>query len=257
MRVVRLVRVALNVSDLRAACAFYLDALGFELDGAEGEAVGLAGRSQVLRRGGQRLELTVPAEPGAPYPEDTCANDLWFQHCALVTDDIAAAHARVAAFGIRAFSHGGPVTLPGGVAAWKFRDPEGHPLELIQFPRPDPATRGGIDHSAISVADAERSVRFYGELGLSVGSRQVNAGPAQDALDGLDGVTADVVALLPAEPAPHVELLGYRHPPGRRAPLRPGDRAATRLVFAADVAEPVLMSDPDGHWLVGAPPAGS
>ena len=261
MRVTRLLRVALNVRDLRASTAFYVEALGFEPDGAERPASGLPGRARLLRRGAQFLELSAPAEPGPPYPDDTAANDLWFQHCALVTDDIGAAHARALArgggvSGVRPFSRGGPVTLPGAIAAWKFRDPDGHPLELIQFPRPDKLTRSGIDHSAISVSDAGRSIRFYEGLGLSVGSRQVNAGPAQDRLDGLDGVAADVVALLPPSPAPHVELLGYRHPSGRPARPRPAGLAATRLVFAADVPAPVLTPDPDGHWILALPDQG-
>jgi Glyoxalase/Bleomycin resistance protein/Dioxygenase superfamily len=71
----------------------------------------------------------------------------------------------------------GPQRLLSGIVAFKFRDPD--LLELIQFPRPDLRTEGGIDHSAISVADAERSIAFYAErLGLSLQSRQVNRGPA-------------------------------------------------------------------------------
>ena len=116
-----------------------------------------------------------------------------------------------------------PVTLPisaGGVTAVKFRDPEGHPLEFLQFPRganPDWNGSGimGIDHSAISVSDVAASRRFYARLGLSEAGATVNQGPTQDALDGLDGVEVEVVPMNPADKPPHVEMLGYRHPIGR------------------------------------------
>ena len=90
-----------------------------------------------------------------------------------------AAYARLAAQpGWNTISTDGPQVLPassGGVTAYKFRDPEGHPLELLAFP-PDaiPArwqkvsATGclGIDHSAISVVDTDQSIKFYERLGL-------------------------------------------------------------------------------------------
>ncbi len=268
----RLDRISLNVSDLAAATAFYTGALGFEAAPAADADPCLANllgaramRVVVLRRGRQRLELAMSDPPGASYPADSRSNDLWFQHCALVTDDIAAAHARLARFPFTPISRHGPEALPGGVVAFKFRDPDGHPLELIQFSRPDPETEGGIDHSAISVADAERSIAFYAaRLGLSVRSRQVNRGPAQDALDDLIDADVDVVSLAAKSPAPHVELLGYRAPRGRAFLLAsPSAISASRLVFAttsldgrdgavtlAGGGRACLMQDPDGHALL-------
>ena len=214
-------------------------------------------------RGHQALELCACDPPGAPMPPGSRSNDLWFQHCAISTDDIREAYERLRCFRFTPISRNGPQALPGGVAAFKFRDPDGHPLELIQFPRPDPLTRGGIDHSAICVADPNRSIAFYAaRLGLAVQARQVNRGPAQDALDALDETTVDVIALAPAASAsPHVELLGYRHPRGRPAlPFNPCDIAASRLVFSVGIgaaeqhapaspSEPSaeLFHDPDGH----------
>ncbi len=268
----RLDRIGINVSDLAAATAFYIAALGFEASpavDADSRLAGLIGaralRTVLLRRGQQRLELALVDPPGAPYPADSRSNDLWFQHCALVTDNIEAAHARLSRCPFTPISRRGPQALPGGIVAFKFRDPDGHPLELIQFPRPDPRTEGGIDHSAISVADAERSIAFYSEqLGLSVQSRQVNRGPAQDDLDSLKDVAVDVVALAAASPAPHVELLGYRAPRGRASPMSGLSAiAASRLIFAADAldgrdgvvtlgdgARVCMIRDPDGHALL-------
>jgi catechol 2,3-dioxygenase-like lactoylglutathione lyase family enzyme len=223
-----------------------------------------------LGLGEQRLDLDSFDVQGRPYPRGSTAADLWFQHCALVTDDAAGAWKHVVGIGGRPISTGGPVQLPpatGVAAAVKFRDPEGHPLELLQFP-PQSAGRWratgllGIDHSAISVSDVDASCRFYEALGLSVHGRTLNEGPTQVALDGLPSVKVDVVPMLPHRATPHIELLGYRHPSGGSAgQLQANDIAATRIVWAADRDQ--LLRDPDGHlhllrrdWRGEAAPAG-
>ena len=90
----------------------------------------------------------------------------------------------------------------------------------------------GIDHTAISVSDVAASRRFYANCGLKDADPTFNQGPAQDALDGLDGVRVDVVPMSPPNEPPHVEMLGYRHPVGRAlGPLSTNDLAATRVVW--------------------------
>lgn len=261
----RLDRVALNVGDLALATRFYCEALGFTPIDAAASDTALAGvlgvervRVARLRRGRQMLELAECDPSGAPIAPGGRSDDLDFQHCALVTADMVDAYARLRRFAIAPVSRDGPVTLPGGIVAFKFRDPDGHPLELIAFPAPDPATAGGIDHSAICVSDPAASIAFYAaHAGLAETVRQTNRGPAQAALDDLDSPVVEVVALAPAIPAPHVELLCYRHPRPRATP-HPGDRLASRLVFARlPVAETrqssqgngglTLLHDPDGH----------
>jgi catechol 2,3-dioxygenase-like lactoylglutathione lyase family enzyme len=207
-----------------------------------------------LRIGEQRVDLDSFDNPGRPYPVGATSVDLYFQHLALVTDDASAAWARAVALGAIPISADGPVTLPassGGVTAVKFRDPEGHPLELLQFPLENERRgRGagliGIDHSAISVSNASVSRSFYEALGLSVQGPTLNHGPTQEALDGLAGVEVDVVPMVPRGETPHLELLGYRKPLGRAAdPIQANDVAATRIVWAAD--RDTLIRDPDGH----------
>jgi len=106
----------------------------------------------------------------------------------------------------------------------------------------------GIDHSAISIADLAASRRFYEKHGLTMGRRTLNQGPAQVALDGLDGVEVDVLPMNPVDKPPHVELLGYRQPAGRpHPPLAANDVAATRIVWRAN--RDALVRDPDGHFL--------
>ncbi len=245
-------RVGRNVSDLAAAAAFYEEALGFQPAGAVIEDPALAeflGVERVrllrMRLGSQEIELSVCFPPGARCPPNMRADDLAFQHIAIVTKDIAGAYRHVMKIGATAISRYGPVRLPvasGGVTAFKFRDPDGHALEFLQFPAAAP----GYDHSAISVANVQRSVAFYAGLGLVVTAQQLNQGAEQDALDGLANVAVEVVALRPAQPTPHVELLCYR---GVQAavPYAPGDVGADRLVFAGNGDGLVLLRDPDGH----------
>lgn len=253
-----LLRLSLTVSRLETLAAFYETALGFHApDGAVGDPAlaallgADAARRLILRRGAQHLELVQLTPPGRPYPTLQAANDPLFQHAALVTADIEAAYARLAPHAHTAISRNGPSRLPGGITAYKFRDPDGHPLELIQFPVPNPATANGIDHTAISVADAGRAIAFYEALGLACTARQRNTGPAQDALDGLRDTSVEVVAMCPPSPAPHLELLAYRTAlvSGAVPRAAPRDLAASRTVFAAG-GQPVLRHDPDGHALL-------
>ncbi|MBW4051144.1 MAG: glyoxalase [Proteobacteria bacterium] len=253
----------LTTADAKRLARFYGE-LGFAVQDSEpigDEEMALlglegGGARVTLHLGGQRIDLDSFDVPGRPYPAGATAADLSFQHFAIVTDDAAVAWKRAEALGAVLISTSGPVMLPpstGVAAAIKFRDPEGHPLELLQFPpeqaRPWSGTHLlGIDHSAIGVSDIGASRRFYEALGLSVSDPTLNQGPTQMVLDGLPEAEVDVVPMLPQQDTPHLELLGYRRPKplGRPADgLRPNDVAATRIVWAADRDE--LIRDPDGH----------
>ena len=251
----------LVTADPERLLAFY-GAIGFTKAGEEAipreemRVLGLAGRGRrySLNLGASRLHLDDFDVPGRPYPAASTAADLIFQHLALVTTDADSAWARAKAADAVPISRGGPVTLPpssGGVTAIKFRDPDGHPLEFLQFPagaKPGWTGSGviGIDHSAISVADAAASRRFYEQHGLAEGDVTLNQGAEQVALDALDEVRVGVVPMNPPSKPPHVELLGYHGPRGRPHPrLEPNDIAATRIVWRAGVE--ALVRDPDGH----------
>lgn len=273
----RLLRFSLNTADLSRATHFYREAFGCTLLGSErcgGPAFeatfGVSGgaRRALLALGEERIELLQFDLRGASYPPGLAACDLRFQHCAIVVADIEAAYAHLSRLsGWSAISSGGPQRLPantGGVSAFKFRDPEGHPLELLAFaPGQGPERwRGrstdalflGVDHSAISVADSARSIAFYASLGLTVAGSSDNHGPEQARLDGLPAPEVDVTALALPAGGPHLELLCYRGLARGSELLRANDIAATRLVFEA---EPALRSaspdrmllDPDGHRL--------
>jgi len=244
-----------NVASLPAASAFYQSALGFTPLGPAADDPRLAtalGVQRVLAQrlalGAQQITLSQCFPPGAPAMPPA-ANALTFQHIAILTSDMAAAHTQILRSGAIPISPHGPSLLPGGLSAFKFRDPEGHPLELLAFP--DQQRAGplmlGYDHSALCVADIARSIAFYAQAGLTEAARQINTGPAQDALDGLAQTEVDVVAL--GTQKPHVELLHYRAPTSReRNILRPHDLAADRLDFAAPLFDLRLQNDPDGHF---------
>ncbi|AWN52502.1 VOC family protein [Methylobacterium sp. 17Sr1-1] len=289
----RLARIVLVSGNPDALAGFYRGALGFT-DAEAPPASDVPGaRTVPLRLGDQRLDLVAVTPAGRPYPGDVPGFSPLFQHCAIIVADMAAAHARLSAHpGWRPISTDGPVRLPdssGGVTAFKFRDPEGHPLEFLAFPpaatpaawrRPDASDPClGLDHSAISVADTARSVAFYDSLGLRVASRSLNTGPEQASLDAVADPTVEVTGLgFPDGRPPHVELLCYRGGPSRPASdLAVNDVAATRLVIAMADEEVLaaacaahagrlvsggggprpgggadaLLRDPDGHlvWL--------
>ena len=239
-----------TVADVGRAIDFYVGALGFVQD------VERSGGPARLRLGHETIELIdarTAGVGGGSEPLDVAA--LPFQHIAVVTCDMAASAARLARWAPTPISRDGPVRLPagaGGVTAYKFRDRDGHPVELLEFPagggdrrwhpgRPGKDDRHvnlGIDHSAIGIADVERSLAFYVEgLGLSVASRHRNHGDAQSRLDGLSDSVVDVVGLRPsAQRTPHLELLGRRPPrPRPRSADAPIDRdPADCIVFIVD-----------------------
>jgi len=291
--------IVLSVSDLDRSVAFYESALGFSKvserlidDRSRDDATGISGarvRSATLRLGDESIELEQYLSPaGRAIPPDSRANDLWFQHFAVVVGDMDRAHAHLSRFAARAISSA-PQTIPAsntaaaGIRAFKFRDPDGHPLELLQFPpgKGNPKWQAasdrlflGIDHTAITVADTERSLVFYRDLlGLRVSGASLNSGPTQEQLDDAPGALVRVTGLRPDENAgPGLEFLQYLTPAGGRpapADLRPGDLAHARVVLQVDDLERIadqlarrlsfdivglgagerglLVTDPDGH----------
>ena len=265
----RILRIELTVADLPRAERFYVDGLGFavahrgEVDAAMAALLSADRVTTVeLHRGGQTLVLQAFDPTGACYPADAASSDQVFQHFAIPVVDMDASLARLQPAKPLPISNG-PQHLPahsGGAIAFKFRDPDGHPLEFIQFPD---GHDDGVDHSAIVVTDAERSIAFYRDyLGFDAASSQINSGQEQDRLDGLSGVAVAVVALTLPQPIPHLELLSYQSPPIRTTRrLRPGDVAATRLVLEvdnlpadaiqlSDGRRVLLIHDPDEHALL-------
>ena len=245
--------IGITVSDLDRAVAFYTDVLGFEKSG-EKEVLGpeyerlvgvfgMRARVATLTLGRETIELTEYLAPrGRAMPPDSRGNDRWVQHIAIVTSDLERAYALLREHRVEQASTG-PQRLPdwnpaaGGIRAFYFRDPDGHFLELIQFPdgKGDPRWQKadgrlllGIDHTAIVVADTDASLRFYRDLlGLRVAGTSENWGPEQERLNGVFGARLRITTLR-APHGPGVELLEYRTPRDGRP--RPSDARANDLL---------------------------
>lgn len=259
-KVRRLVRLVLNVADLQRSRAFYVDALGFE------PVAQPRSEASVLRLGEQEIVLAQAAPGAGAYPSPRAANDPWFQHFAIAVADMETAYAHLRPHVSEPISRDGPQRLPpstGSVTAYKFRDPDGHPLELSFAPQSawaEAARAGGplflgVDHTALAVTDLAASLAFYTGLGLTPGPRLLNHGAEQDRLDGLDGVELDIAVLFTPDPGPHLELLHYRIPgpapaSSTKQRVAPGDVAATETLFSAcEGSQPTVIVDPDGHRL--------
>ena len=270
----------LTTPDAHRLSEFYQDAFDFCLLGIERRSgpdferlMGVEGGASAvtLSLGDEVVELLQFDRPGRPYPEGAISSDLSFQHFAIVVMDIHLAYQKLLSMrSWTAISTDGPQRLraaSGSVTAFKFRDPDGHPLELLAFPngqmpahwqrRANGKLFLGIDHSAISVSDTAVSIAFYGALGLRVAARSLNAGIEQERLDAVKDPRVEVTALEPQQASPHIELLSYQSILRDAITVFHGaDVATTRLVFEADGPLPARdiaaqrLIDPDGHHLV-------
>ena len=291
--------VGMTVSDMDRSVDFYSRVLGFTV-ASDVEVAGEAYeqlrdlfpvRMRVvrLRLGRESLELTEYLAPrGRPAPVDARSNDRWFQHVAIVVRDMDRAYQSLHDQHVTHVSPE-PQQLPdwnpnaGGIRAFYFRDPDGHPLELIWFPpgkgnpvwqQPTEALFLGIDHTAIAVGDTKKSLAFYRDrLGFRVAGRSENSGPEQERLNAVRGARVRITSLRVGE-GPGIEFLEYLAPRTGRAlaadargndlvhwqtRLIARDEAALESVGAhPPVAIPghelgfargVTVRDPDGHTL--------
>ena len=242
--------IGMTVSQMDRSVEFFSRALGFkkisdmEVTGPRIDTLqGLFGvRMRVVHMGlgEQTATLTQYLAPsgGRPVPVDSRSNDLWFQHFAIVVSDMEKAYERLRRFKVQHVSTAPQTILQSniaaaGIKAFKFRDADGHNLELLYFPpgKGDPRwQRGkdlflGIDHTAITVSDTKSSLKFYRDLlGMKTLGESLNVGVEQERLDNLPGARVRITGLKPAESPPGIEFLEYLAPPGGR-PMPPKTRA--------------------------------
>jgi len=245
--------IGMTVSDMDRSVEFYSSVLTFrkisdvEVSGEAYEHLqgvfGLRMRLVRMRLGDEEIELTEYLAPkGRPMPVDSRSNDRWFQHVALIVSDMDRAYQWLRQHKVT-HSSSGPQRLPdwnpnaGGISAFYFKDPDGHPLEVLHFPpnkgnpkwhRPTDRLFLGIDHTAIVVVDTDASLRFYGELlGLAVAGRSENYGTEQEHLNAVFGARLRITAIR-AGAGPGIEFLEYLAPRDGR-PM-PADERANDLV---------------------------
>jgi catechol 2,3-dioxygenase-like lactoylglutathione lyase family enzyme len=260
--------IGITVSNMDRALAFYTQVLPFERltdveqSGREFELLtgvfGARARTVTLRLGEESLALTEFLAPrGRPIPEDFRPNDAAFQHVAIVVSDMDRAYSRLREHGV-AHGSSGPQRLPewnpgaGGIRAFYFRDPDGHYLEVLQFPPGKGAPQWqraaplflGIDHTAIVTADSDRSLQFYRDmLGMTVAGESENFETEQEHLNNVFGARLRITALR-TRSGPGIELLEYLAPRnGRPASpdLATNDIAHWQTTLLTGSLDPVPM----------------
>ena len=229
--------VATTVSDMDRAVEFYTHVLEFrrisdvEVSGEEYEHLtgvfGVRVRLVTLALGDESIELQQYVVPrGRPVPLDSRSNDLWFQHIAIVVSDMDRAYAWLRQNKVE-YASSAPQRLPdwnknaAGIRAFYFKDPDGHPLEIIWFPAGKGAVKWhqtsnklflGIDHTAIVVSNTERALNFYRNLlGMRIVGESENYGTEQEHLNNVFGAHLKITSLRLAI-GPGVELLEYLTP---------------------------------------------
>ncbi|MEO8127399.1 MAG: VOC family protein [Bryobacteraceae bacterium] len=292
--------IGLTVSDLDRSVDFYSRVLAFEkvsegeVDGSAYEHLqgvfGLHTRTARMRLGGEFIELTEYLAPkGRPAPADSRSNDRWFQHIAVIVSDMDRAYAVLREHKVQ-FASTAPQLLPewnknaAGIRAFYFRDPDGHPLEILAFPPDKGNTKWhqaseklflGIDHTAIVITDTEKSLAFYRDiLGMQVAGESENYGPEQERLNNVFGARLRISAVRAAS-GPGIEFLQYLAP-GDGRPYPPDERSNDLIhwqtkfsgISAAEAeqdfrkfrstfistgvvqlpeAKAIIVRDPDGH----------
>src|SRR5262245_40455634 len=251
--------VVISVANLERAIDFYTRVLTFGLV-SQNEIVDESARARITRPkpGREAVALVHPATPpGRPVPADSRSNDHWFQHIAIIVNDMDQAYLWLRRHNIEHISPE-PQRLPdwnpnaSGIRAFYFKDPDGHVLEILQFPPDKGAARWqvpsdkvflGIDHTAIVVGDTDASLRLYRDvLGLRVVGTSENHGPEQERLNALAGARLRITTLRAVD-GPGIELLEYLAPrTGRSLPAdaRLNDLIAWRTLLT--VASPLALT---------------
>jgi catechol 2,3-dioxygenase-like lactoylglutathione lyase family enzyme len=250
--------VDMTVSDMDRAVDFYSRVLSFQklFDTEEaGETYenleGVFGvRMRVVRMqlGDEFIELTEYLTPkGRSIKVDSRSNDRSFQHIAIIVSDMDRAYAWLRQNNVEHASTG-PQRLPdwnknaAGIKAFYFKDPDGHPLEVLQFPpdkgaekwhQPSDQLFLGIDHTAIVVGDTEESLRFHRDLlGMRIAGESENYGTEQEHLNNLFGAHLRITSLR-AGSGPGIELLEYLSP--RDGSPFPADEHANDVIHRQTV----------------------
>src|SRR6266849_4232858 len=252
--VTRVDAVGMTVSDMDRSVDFYSKVLTFEkvsdtevagenYEHLEG-VFGLRMRVVRMRLGDEFITLTEYLAPkGRPIPVDSRSNDCWFQHIAIITSDMDKAYAWLRQNKVEHASSG-PQKLPdwnknaAGIKAFYFHDPDGHNLEILEFPRGKGDAKWhrtsdrlflGIDHTAIVVSDTETSLKFYRDvLGMHVAGESENYGTEQEHLNNVFGARLRITSLRAIDGGPGIEFLEYLAPRNGRA--FPNDERASDVV---------------------------
>ena len=237
--------VDMTVSDMDQAVDFYSRVLSFRkvrdtqvagetYENLEG-VFGVRMRVVRMQLGDEFIELTEYLAPkGRPIAAGARSNDYSFQHIAIIVSDVGKAYAWLRQNKVE-YTSSAPQRLPNwnrnaaGIKAFYFKDPDGHPLEILEFPPDKGAEKWhqssdklflGVDHTAIVVGNTDASLHFYHDLlGMQIAGESENYGTEQEHLSNVFGAHLRITSLRAAS-GPGIELLEYLSPrDGRRFPL--------------------------------------
>jgi catechol 2,3-dioxygenase-like lactoylglutathione lyase family enzyme len=273
--------VVMTVADMDRSVRFYSKVLTFQevsdrkRSGAEYDRLygvpNVHVRTVDLKLGQESIELLqFIGIDETPIPADTRSNDRSFQHIAIIVSDMDAAYRVLRENHVEHVSSY-PQTLPdwnlnaAGIKAFYFKDPDGHPLEILQFPagKGDPKwhepTSGlflGIDHTAIVVSGTEATLALYRDvLGMHIAGESENYGPEQEHLNNVFGAHLRITSLRGASGI-GVELLEYITPRnGAPAPLneKATDVAYHETVIAVDGLQETSQQSGSSQFIAFSP----
>lgn len=234
--------VNIIVSDMNIAIPFYSNVLHFNVladDTIKSEQYSKLTkindakiRIAKLKLGDEKINLIDFLNvDGKPYPNDSRSNDLWFQHIAVITNNMDSAYAWLKLNKVKNISVK-PQRLPdwnknaGGIKAFYFQDTDGHPLEILEFPKDKGNKKWhqksnklflGIDHTAIAVSSTKESLKFYRDLlGMNVAGESENYGIEQAILNNVEDAHLQITGLK-TDSGIGIEFLEYLSPKNGRA----------------------------------------
>ena len=249
--------LAITVRDVDRSVDFYSRALLFEkvsdvqTAGADvARLFGVSGprvRVVTMRLGAERLELVedrgrVSRQTPAEAPRDERA----VERIALAVNDIEQASLWLQRQHVQGTRASAPDVTQNttGVRALSFEDPDGHALEIVEYPagqgdarwqRPTDRVFLGIDHAALVVGDTDESLRFYRDtLGLRVTARRESDAPEPSSA-GTTGRSR--ITTLRGGGGPAIELFESPAPRDARPASQRGSRQT--LVVTTDAKLPV------------------
>lgn len=230
-RILGIAHVALRVSDMEKARAFYEEFLGFEEPFSLQNPDGSLALAFVKINEQQYLELFPGLEPGADR----------LDHLALETDDAERMRAYLASRDVNVPDHVSKGRI--GNLNFNITDPDGHSIEIVEY-TPDgwsarekgkflSATRisRSLLHAGILVGNLETALEFYRDV---LGLREIWRGSK-------DGKTLSWVNLRVPDGADYIEFMLYRDLPA------PGQRGVEHHICLETPDVAAALSRLDGR----------
>lgn len=222
-KILGVAHIALFVSDIEKARAFYKDFLGFEEPFYLNKPDGSVDLTFIKINDHQYIELFN----GLKSPQQDRLN-----HISIYVDDAERMRRYLGARGVKV-----PDSVPKGRTRnsnFNVKDPDGHTVEIVQYEpdgwpmkfrgrmMPDSRISARMMHVGIIVRNLDAAMKFYGDL---LGFREIWRGSS-------NGQTLSWVNMQVPEGRDYIEFMLYKDPP-------PGDRRGSAHHIALEVPDMV------------------